>query len=51
MKKTWTEEAWEDYLISHEDPFYSAENQARLARRIADMKNGVNCSEHELIEA
>lgn len=37
--------------ISDEDPFYSAENQARLARRIADMKNGVNCSEHELIEA
>lgn len=37
--------------ISDEDPFYSAENQERLAQRIADMKNGVNCSEHELIEA
>lgn len=37
--------------ISNEDPFYSAENQARLERRIADMKNGVKCSEHELIEA
>lgn len=37
--------------ISNEDPFYSAENQERLVQRIADMKNGVNCSEHELIEA
>ena len=37
--------------ISNEDSFYSAENQERLAQRIADMKNGVNCSEHELIEA
>ena len=37
--------------ISNEDPFYSAENQERLAQRNADMKNGMNCSEHELIEA
>lgn len=34
-----------------EDPFYSAENQERLAQRIADMKNKVHCAEHELIEA
>ncbi len=37
--------------ISNDDPFYSEENQERLAQRIADMKNKVNCSEHELIEA
>ncbi|MBD5446854.1 MAG: hypothetical protein HDR32_03740 [Treponema sp.] len=37
--------------ISNEDPFYSAENQERLAQRIADMKNKVHCAEHELIEA
>lgn len=37
--------------ITNEDPFYSAENQERLAQRIADMEHGVNCSEHDLIEA
>ena len=37
--------------ISNEDPFYSTENQERLAQRIADMKNKVHCAEHELIEA
>lgn len=37
--------------ISNEDPFYSAENQERLAQRIADMKNKVHCAEHELVEA
>jgi DNA-damage-inducible protein J len=39
------------FEISAEDPFYSEENQAVLAKRIEDVNNGVNCSEHELIEA
>lgn len=50
MKKTWTEEAWEDYLISDEDPFYSTENQARLALSIRHAQEG-KLTEHELIEA
>ena len=32
------------------DPFYSEENMKRLAAAIADAKNGINMSEHELIE-
>lgn len=36
--------------ISNEDPFYSEENQKLLESRISDMKNGINCSEHDLIE-
>ena len=32
------------------DPFYSEENQAELARRIADIEAGRNLSVHELIE-
>lgn len=36
--------------ISIEDPFYSEENQKILESRIEDMKKGINCSEHELIE-
>lgn len=36
--------------ITNEDPFYSEENQKLLESRIVDMKNGVNCSEHDLIE-
>lgn len=33
------------------DPFYCAENQRVLAKSITDMESGVNCHEHELIEA
>ena len=36
--------------ITTEDPFYSQENQKILEKRIDDMKKGINCSEHELIE-
>lgn len=36
--------------LSNEDQFYSEENQELLAKRIADMEQKVNCSEHELIE-
>ena len=36
--------------ISTEDPFYSEENQKILEKRIDDLKKGINCSEHELIE-
>lgn len=32
------------------DPFYSSKNQAILDRRIADIREGKNLSEHELIE-
>jgi DNA-damage-inducible protein J len=32
------------------DPFYSEENLAELARRIADAKLGRNMHEHELVE-
>ena len=32
------------------DPFYSAQNQAHLAKAIADMNSGKNCSVHELID-
>ena len=32
------------------DPFYSDENQARLARSIADAEAGRNLTAHELIE-
>lgn len=32
------------------DPFYSAQNQAHLAKVIEDMNNGKNCSAHDLIE-
>lgn len=32
------------------DPFYSPENMAELARRVADVKAGRNIHEHELIE-
>lgn len=32
------------------DPFYSAENIAMLEKRIADLKEGRNAHEHELIE-
>lgn len=32
------------------DPFYSAHNQAHLAKVVDDLNNGVNCSAHELIE-
>lgn len=32
------------------DPFYSTSNQAHLARVIDDVKQGKNCSVHELIE-
>ena len=32
------------------DPFYSAANQAHLARVVEDLKNGRNCAPHELIE-
>lgn len=35
--------------ISNEDPFYSAENQERLARSINHAKEG-KLTEHELIE-
>lgn len=38
------------FEISSEDPFYSEENQKLLEKRIADMKKGINCTEHELIE-
>ena len=33
------------------DPFYSRANMAELAKRAADMDAGVNCAEHELIDA
>lgn len=36
--------------ISNEDPFYSAENQERLARSIRHAQEG-KLTEHELIEA
>ena len=36
--------------ISNEDPFYSAENQERLARSIRRAQEG-KLTEHELIEA
>jgi DNA-damage-inducible protein J len=36
--------------ISNEDPFYSEENQKLLVSRIEDMKKGINCSEHDIIE-
>ncbi len=36
--------------ISIEDSFYSEENQKILESRIKDMRKGINCSEHELIE-
>lgn len=32
------------------DPFYSTQNMQRLSRIIADMEDGRNMSEHELIE-
>lgn len=32
------------------DPFYSKANMERLQRAIEDAKNGVNMTEHELIE-
>ena len=32
------------------DPFYSAANQAHLARVAEDLKNGRNCAPHELLE-
>ena len=32
-----------------DDPFYSSENMAELARRIADVKAGRNMHEHGLI--
>lgn len=38
------------FEISSEDPFYSEENQKHLLKNIEDMKNGINCAEHELIE-
>jgi hypothetical protein len=33
------------------DPFFSEANMSRLRQAVADMKNGVNISVHELIEA
>ena len=39
------------FEITNDDPFYSEENQRLLAKRIEDMEKGINCSEHELIEA
>ena len=39
------------FEISSEDPFYIEENQKLLEKRISDMEKGINCSEHELIEA
>lgn len=32
------------------DPFYSEENQERLAKAIDDLNHGRNCAVHELIE-
>lgn len=32
------------------DPFYSAENMARLNRAVSDIRAGRNMTEHELIE-
>lgn len=32
------------------DPFYSSSNQAHLARAVKDLREGKNCSAHELIE-
>ena len=39
--------AKEKTAISSEDPFYSEENQKPLLKNIEDMKNGINCAEHE----
>ena len=39
------------FEITNDDPFYSEENQKILKKRIEDMQKGINCSEHELIEA
>ena len=36
--------------ISTEDPFYSEEHQAHLKALVDDMRKGINCAEHELIE-
>ena len=38
------------FKICEPDPFWSEENQAFLKKAVADIKNGVNVSEHELIE-
>ena len=32
------------------DPFYSEDNMSRLAAAAADLKSGINMTEHELIE-
>ena len=32
------------------DPLYSSGNQAHLARVVKDLREGKNCSSHELIE-
>ncbi|MCI6663853.1 MAG: type II toxin-antitoxin system RelB/DinJ family antitoxin [Treponema sp.] len=37
--------------ISTEDSFYSQQHQAHLKDLANDMSKGINCSEHELIEA
>lgn len=36
-------------LEASDDPFYSSENMAELARRVADVKAGRNIHEHVLI--
>ena len=33
-----------------EDPFFNRETQLELLRRAKNMKAGINCSEHEIIE-
>ena len=38
------------FKICEPDPFWSEENQAFLKKAVTDIKNGVNVSEHELIE-